>query len=72
LKLIDGQNMQLVFQENQDNVDVRILTFFRAMLLDRHTVSEIKKIFRVEARKIFIKEITKNLVEHEKPELDKN
>jgi hypothetical protein len=35
------------------------------MLLDRHTVSEVKKIFRVEARKIFIKEITKNLAEYD-------
>jgi len=35
------------------------------MLLDTHTVSKQNKIFRQEARKVFVKEITRNLVEHD-------
>lgn len=33
------------------------------MLLNTHTISNHKKIYRQEARKIFIKEVTKNLME---------
>jgi len=35
------------------------------MLLDTHTISKQNKVFRQEARKIFVKEVTKNLLEHE-------
>lgn len=33
------------------------------MLLDTHTIAKSKKIYRREARRVFVKEVTKNLVE---------
>jgi hypothetical protein len=35
------------------------------MLLDTHTIQVSKKVYRLEARKVFVKEITKNLMELE-------
>ena len=66
LKIV-GKEMQIVFREEEDEIDQRITHFFRAMLLDRHTASICKKIFRSEARRVFIKEITKNMIEHDPP-----
>ena len=63
LKIV-GKEKQIVFQEDAD-LDQKINTFFRRMLLNTHTISKSKKIYRVEAKKVFIKEITKNLVEYE-------
>lgn len=61
-----GQDMQIVFyQYSEDELDRRITDFFRAILLDRHPFSVTEKIFRNEARRVFIKEITKNIVEHD-------
>jgi len=54
-----------VFKENEKVLDTRIHNFFRTMLFDRHTVSASKKIFRLEARNVFILEMTKNLITHQ-------
>jgi hypothetical protein len=54
-----------VFKENEKVLDTRIHNFFRTMLFDRHTVSASKKIFRLEARNVFIQEMTKNLITHQ-------
>lgn len=66
LKIV-GKEMQIVFREADEELDHRITNFFRAMLLDRHPVSISEKVFRSEARRVFIKEITKNIIEHDQP-----
>jgi hypothetical protein len=35
------------------------------MLLETHTIPKYKKIYRQEARRVFVKEVTKNLIESE-------
>lgn len=51
--------------EETQELDASISYFFKKMLLDTHTVAKAKKVFRKEARKIFIREICKNLTEME-------
>lgn len=62
---LQGPDRQIVFREAGDQLDPRVDKFFREMLLDRHTVSQARKAYRVEARRVFIKEITKNMMEHD-------
>jgi hypothetical protein len=62
LKII-GEKKQIVFDEDIDELDINISMFFKRMLLDTHTVSKSKKIYRQEARKVFVREICKNLAE---------
>ena len=56
---------KIFFKEVDDVLDPSIHSFFKRMLLDNHTVSKSKKVYRQEARRIFIKELTKNMAEHD-------
>ena len=56
---------QILFKEIDDVLDPAIHSFFKRMLLDTHTVSKGKKVYRQEARRIFIKELTKNMAEQD-------
>jgi hypothetical protein len=62
---IAGKEKQIVFEEEGDQLDTQIELFFERMLLDPHTTAKPKKIYRQEARRVFVKEVTKNLVELE-------
>lgn len=43
--------------------DYRLEKFFKCILLDRHTITIQNKIYRQEARKVFMKELSKNLMD---------
>jgi hypothetical protein len=60
---IRGLDNHIVFEEKNEILDININIFLKRMLLDTHTIAKSKKIFRREARKVFVKEITRNLTE---------
>ena len=62
LKII-GKQKQIVFEEDQDELDSSISLFLRRMLLNTHLVNQSRKVYIQEARKVFVKEIVKNLTE---------
>ena len=62
LKII-GKEKQIVFEEDQDELDLSINIFLRRMLLNTHLMAQSRKVYRQEARKVFVKEIVKNLTE---------
>ena len=62
---IKGPKFEVAFNESYDPMDPSIAIFLKRMLVDTHTIPGNKKIFRKEARKVFVKEICKNIMENE-------
>jgi hypothetical protein len=62
LKII-GKQKQIVFEEDHDELDLPVNIFLRRMLLNTHLLTRSRKVYRQEARKVFVKEIVKNLTE---------
>ena len=62
---LTGKDKRIVYRETGDQLDTGLHAFFKRMLLDTHTTAKYKRLFRYEARKVFVREVTKNLTQAE-------
>mmetsp|Transcript_20547 Transcript_20547/g.31284 ORF Transcript_20547/g.31284 Transcript_20547/m.31284 type:complete len:195 (-) Transcript_20547:880-1464(-) len=61
---VKNKDFYIEFEERQE-IDPGLVSFLGGMLMWNHTMSKQFLIFKQEARRLFVKEITKNLVDHE-------